>query len=132
MKTQSFWRIAEPFIWNFIDINDTEGKDSIGVLETDTEEKDLIDIVEHDTEGKDSIGVLVPPLPPPGATFISPMLVSKSSNKKQKLMEVTMNGSVSLNDNDYDPRLSCALGQEDVFNPLGPTIQQIMQVFWQK
>jgi len=43
-----------------------------------------------------------------------------------------MNDSVSLNDNDYDPRLSCALGPEDVFNPSDPTIQQIMQVFWQK
>ena len=63
------------------------------------------------------------------------MLASKSSNKKQKLMEVTMNDSVSLNDNDYDPRLSCALGQEDV---LMCSTRRILQYnrsckfYWQK
>ena len=40
--------------------------------------------------------------------------------------EVTSMGSVPSNDNDY-PLLSCALGQEDGFNPSDPTIQKDMR-----
>ena len=91
-----------------------EGKDSIGVPE-------------NNAEDKDSIGILAgPQLTPPGATVISPMMVSKSRNKKQKLNKVTSVGSVPLIDNNY-PLLSCALGQEDGFNPSDPTIQKDMR-----
>jgi hypothetical protein len=34
IKTQSFRRIVEPFIWNYLVENDMESKDSIGVPET--------------------------------------------------------------------------------------------------
>jgi DNA-binding beta-propeller fold protein YncE len=56
------------------------------------------------------------------------MMVSKSTNKKQKFNEVTSIGSVLSIDNDY-PLLSRALGQEDGFNPSDPTIQKDMQAF---
>ena len=114
IKTQSFQRIMEPFIWNFLVENDMEGKDSIGVPE-------------YNAEDKDSIGILAgPQLTPPGATVISPMMISKSRNKKRKLNEVTSIGSVPLIDNNY-PLLSLALGQEDEFNPSDPTIQKDMR-----
>jgi hypothetical protein len=114
IKTQSFQRIADPFIWNYLVVNDMEDKDSIGVPE-------------NNVEDKDSIGILAgPQLTPPGATVISPMMVSKSRNKKQKLNEITSIGSVPLNDIDY-PLLSRALGQEDGFNPSDPTIQKYMR-----
>ncbi len=87
IKMQSFRRIVEPFIWNYLVENDTEGNDSIGVLE-------------NNAEDKDSIGILADPqLTPPSVTVISPMMVNKSSNKNQKLNEVTNIGSVPLNDN---------------------------------
>ena len=90
-----------------------EGKDSIGVPE-------------NNAEDKDSIGILAgPQLTLPDATVISPMMVSESRNKKQKLNEVMSIGSVPLIDNNY-PLLSLALGQEDGFNPSDPTIQKDM------
>jgi len=53
IKTKSFQRIVEPFIWNYLVENDMEGKDSIGVPE-------------NNAEDKDSIGFLVgPQLTPP-------------------------------------------------------------------
>ena len=92
-----------------------EGKDSIGVHE-------------NNAEDKDSIGILLagPQLTPPGTTVVSPMMVSKSRNKKRKFNEVASIGSVPLIDNDY-PLLPLALGQEDGFNPSDPTIQKDMQ-----
>ena len=62
IKTQSFRRIVEPFIWNYLVENDMESKDSIGVPE-------------NNEEDKDTIGILAgPQLTPPGATpVISPM-----------------------------------------------------------
>jgi hypothetical protein len=107
---------VEPCIWNYLVKNDTEGKDSISVPEKNAEDKD-------------SIGILAgPQLTPPGTTVISPMMVNKSSNKKQKLIGVTSIGigSVPLNDNDY-PLPSRALRQEDGFNPSDPTIQKDMR-----
>jgi hypothetical protein len=93
--------------------------------------------VEHNKEGKDSIGDLVPPLPPTGATAILSLLLlsllslSLSSstllNKKQKLNKAICNDNVSLLADDY-PHLSNALGQEDRFNPVDPTMQKIMQL----
>jgi hypothetical protein len=66
IKTQSFRRIAEPFIWNYLVVNDMEDRDSISVPE-------------NNAEDIDSIGILTgPQLTPPGATVISPMMVSKS------------------------------------------------------
>jgi hypothetical protein len=120
IKTQSFRRIVEPFIWDYLVENDMDSKDSIGVPENKNE------------EDKDTIGVLAgPQLTPPGATpVISPM------NKKRKLNEVmsigsvlneeTSTGSVPSNDIDY-PLLSRALGREDGFNPSDPTIQKYMR-----
>jgi hypothetical protein len=71
MKMQSFRRIVEPFIWNYLVENDMEGKDSIGVPE-------------NNAEDKDSIGILAgPQLTPHGATVISPMMVSESRNKSK-------------------------------------------------
>ena len=71
IKTQSFQRIVEPFIWNYLVENDTEGKDSIGVPE-------------NNAEDKDSIGIFAgPQLTPPGATVISPMMVIESSKKSK-------------------------------------------------
>ena len=92
----------EPFLWNYLVGNDMEGKDSIGILAG-------------------------PQLTLPGTAVISPMMVSKSRNKKQKMKfnGVTSIGSVPLIDNNY-PLLSLALGQEDGFNPSDPTIQKDM------
>jgi hypothetical protein len=114
IKTKSFQRIVEPFIWNYLVENDMEGKDSIGVPE-------------NNAEDKNSNGILAgPQLTPPGATVISPMMVSESMNKKRKFNEVASIGSVPLIDNNY-PLLSLALGQEDGFNPSDPTIQKDMR-----
>ena len=62
IKTQSFRRIVEPFIWNYLVENDMESKDSIGVPE-------------NNEEDKDTTGILAgPQLTPLGATpVISPM-----------------------------------------------------------
>jgi hypothetical protein len=49
------------------------------------------------------------------------------SNKKQKLNTAIHNDNVPLLTVDY-PHLSCALGQEDGFNPADPTTQNIMQL----
>ena len=115
IKTKSFQRIVEPFIWNYLVENDMEGKESIGVPE-------------NNAEDKDSIGIFAgPQLTPPGATVISQMMVSESTNKKQKFNKVTSIGSVPSIDNDY-PLLSRALGHEDGFNPSDPTIREI---YWQ-
>jgi hypothetical protein len=71
IKTQSFRRIVEPFIWNYLVENDMEGKDSIGVPE-------------NSAEDMNSIGILAgPQLTPHGATVISPMMVSESRNKSK-------------------------------------------------
>ena len=45
IKTQSFRRIVEPFIWNYLVENDMESKDSIGVPEKNAEDKDTIGIL---------------------------------------------------------------------------------------
>jgi hypothetical protein len=91
------------------------------------EGKDSICVLENHTADKDSIGILAgPQLTLPSATVISPMIVSNSSNKKQKLNKVTSIDSVPLNDKDY-PLLYCALGQEDGFNQSDPSIQKDMQ-----
>jgi hypothetical protein len=42
IKTKSFQRIVEPFIWNYLVENDMEGKESIGVPENNAEDKDSI------------------------------------------------------------------------------------------
>ena len=61
----------EPFIWNYLVENDTEGKDSIGVPE-------------NNAEDKDSIGILAgPQLTPPGVTVISPMMINKAAIKSK-------------------------------------------------
>jgi hypothetical protein len=114
IKTQSFRRIVEPFIWNYL-------------VESDMEGNDLIGVPDNNAEDKDSIGIFAgPQLTPPGATVISQMTVSKSRNEKQKLNKVTSIDSVPLIDNNY-PLLSHALGQEDGFNPSDPTMQKDMQ-----
>ncbi len=80
----------------------------------------------------------MPPLPPIGATAILLLLLSSSSlsslsslsklsNKKQKLNTAIHNNNVPLLAVDY-PHLSCALGQEDGFNPVDLTTQKIMQL----
>jgi hypothetical protein len=69
-------------------------------------------------------------LTPPGATVISPMMVSESMNKKRKFNEVASIGSVPLIDNNY-PLLSLALEQEDGFNPSDPTNKSICELYWQ-
>jgi hypothetical protein len=97
------------------------------IVGNDMEDKDSIGVLKNNAEDKDSIGVIAgPQLSLPSATVISPMMASKSSNKKQKLNKVTSIDSVPLNDNDY-PHLSRALRQEDGFNPSDPTIQKVMQ-----
>jgi len=45
IKTKSFQRIVEPFIWNYLVENDMEGKESIGVPENNAEDKDSIGIL---------------------------------------------------------------------------------------
>ena len=97
------------------------------MVENDMEGKDSIGVPEYNAEDKDSIGILAgQQLTLPSATAISPMMISKSRNKKRKLNEVTSIGSVPLIDNNY-PLLSLALGQEDEFNPSDPTIQKDMR-----
>jgi hypothetical protein len=51
---------------------------------------------------------------------LSSLLLSMLSNKKQKPNTAIHNGYVPLLAVDY-PHLSCALGQEDGFNPADPT-----------
>jgi hypothetical protein len=84
----------------------------------------------------------VPLLPPTSATAFllllplssslpssssSSSLSSTLSNNKQKLNTAIRNGNVPLLADDYPP-LSCALGQEDGFNPADPTMQKIMRL----
>ena len=120
IKTQSFRRIVEPFIWNYLVESDMEGNDSIGVPE-------------NNAEDKDSIGILAgPQLTPPGATVMATITSSSSSsppvpaNKKRKLNEVTSNVDVSSND-DYSHLLRALGKEEDGFNPADHTIQKIMR-----
>jgi len=100
IKTQSFRRIVEPFIWNYLVENDMDSKDeslsSLSSLLTTTRIT--------------SLSSLPPPAP---------------ANKKRKFNEGTSNEVVSSND-DY-PHLSRALGKEDGFNPTDPTIQKTMR-----
>ncbi len=100
----------------------------------DMEDKDSIGVPENNAEDKDSIGILAgPQLTLPGTAVISPMMVSKSRNKKQKMKfnGVTSIGSVPLNDNDY-PLLTRALGQEDGCSThLILQYKRTCEIYWQ-
>ena len=101
IKTQSFRRIVEPFIWNYLVENDMDSKD-----ESLSSSSSLLTTTPTIT----SSSSLHPPAP---------------ANKKRKFNEGTSNEVVSSND-DY-PHLSRALGEEDGFNPTDPTIQKTMR-----
>ena len=113
IKTQSFRRIADPFIWNFI-------------LEKSMDEED---------KAPPSLSTslsLVFSTSPSSSTATTTITSSSSSsppapaNKKRKLNAGASNVDVSSND-DY-PHLLRALGkEEDGFNPADPTIQKIMR-----
>ncbi len=109
IKTQSFQRIADPFIWNFIiekntDDNDKSSPSSSYVSSTSPSSTTTT------TTTTTSSSSSSPPAP---------------ANKKRKLNKGTINEDVSSND-DY-PHLLRALGkEEDGFNPADPTIQKIM------
>ena len=113
IKTQSFGRIADPFIWNFI-------------LEKSMDEED---------KAPPSLSTSlssVPSTSPSSSTATTTITSSSSSsppapaNKKRKLNEGESNVDMSSND-DY-PHLLRALGkEEDGFNPADPTIQKIMR-----
>jgi len=48
IKTKSFQRIVEPFIWNYLVENDMEGKESIGVPENNAEDRiQLVFLLAH-------------------------------------------------------------------------------------
>jgi len=68
IKTQSFQRLVEPFIWNYLVENYIEGKDSIGVPENNAEDKDSISILAG------------PQLTPPSATVMATITSSSSSS----------------------------------------------------
>jgi hypothetical protein len=115
IKTQSFQRMAEQFVWNYIIENDTDDKDTLL--------SSLLSSPSSFSSSSPSLWSLLPSsttsitllsLPPPAP-----------ANKKRKLNKGASNDYVSSND-DY-PQLSCALGKEDGFNPADPTIQKIMR-----
>jgi hypothetical protein len=109
---------VEPFIWNYLVENDTEGKDSIGVPENNAEDKDSIGILDG------------PQLTPPSATVISPMMVNNSSNKKQKLNKVTSIDRVPLNGNDYTSYL--VLSDKKMGSThLIPQYKRTCELYWQ-
>ena len=113
IKTQSFGRIADPFIWNFL-------------LEKDIDEED-----KASPSLLTSLSLVSSTSPSSSKTTMMTNSLSSSSpqapaNKKRKLNKGASNVDVSLND-DY-PHLLHALGkEEDGFNPADPTIQKIMR-----
>jgi hypothetical protein len=113
IKTQSFGRIADPFIWNFLlekDIDD-EDKASPSLSTSLSSVSSTSPSSSTTTTRTTSSSSSFPPAP---------------ANKKRKLNEGASNVDVSSNA-DY-PHLLRALGkEEDGFNPADPTIQKIMR-----
>ena len=113
IKTQSFGRIADPFIWKFL-------------LEKDIDEED-----KASPSLSTSLSLVSSTSPSSSATTTRTTSSSSLSppapaNNKWKLNKGTSNVDVSSND-DY-PHLLHALGkEEDGFNPADPTIQKIMR-----
>jgi hypothetical protein len=113
IKTQSFRRIADPFILNFILENSMDEEDkappSLSTSLSSVSSTSLSSSTATTTITSPSSSS--PPAP---------------ANKKRKLNEGASNVDVSSND-DY-PHLLRALGkEEDGFNPANPTIQKIMR-----
>ena len=108
IKSQSFRRLAEPYIWNFI----IENNDKDDIIENDKEDGDGVAaaVAASTTMAADittTTALLHPPLP---------------ANKKRKLENGVSNEYVSSN---YSyPNLSSALGQEDGFDPTDSTVQK--------
>jgi len=94
IKTQSFGRIVDPFIWNFIFEKgmDEEDKASPSLLLSSSSVSSTSPSSSTTTTATTSLSLSSPPAP---------------ANKKRKLNEVMSNVNVSSND-DY-PYLSCAL-----------------------
>jgi hypothetical protein len=106
---------VEPFVWNYIIENDTDDKD--------TSLTSLLSSTLSLSSSSPSLSSLLP-----SSTMTITLLSSPPpapANKKRKLNKGASNNYVSSND-DY-PHLSCALGKEDGFNLVDPTIQKIMQ-----
>jgi hypothetical protein len=113
IKSQSFRRIADPFIWNFILENSM-----------DEEDKALPSL----STSLSSVSSTSPSSSTATTTITSPSSSSPPApaNKKRKSNEGASNIDVSSND-DY-PHLLRALGkEEDGFHPANPTIQKIMR-----
>jgi hypothetical protein len=113
IKTQSFGRIADPFIWNFI-------------LEKSMDEEDKAPLSLSTSLSS------VSSTSPSSSTATTTITSSSSSsppapaNKKRKLNEGASN--VDMSSNDDNPHLLRALGkEEDGFNSADPTIQKIMR-----
>jgi hypothetical protein len=116
IKSQSFRRLAEPYIWNFI-----------------IENNDKDDIVENDKEDGDGVAAVAAAAAAAASTTTAAASTTTAllhppvpANKKRKLENGVSNEYVSSNYSSY-PNLSSALGQEDGFDPTDSSVQKKMR-----
>jgi hypothetical protein len=116
IKSQSFRRLAEPYIWNFI-----------------IENNDKDDIVENDKEDGDGVAAVAAAAAAAASTTTAAASTTTAllhppvpANKKRKLENGVSNEYVSSNYSSY-PNLSSALGQEDGFDPTDSSVRKKMR-----
>jgi hypothetical protein len=113
MKRQSFRRLVDPFIWNFI----IENNDKDDIVENDKEDRDgvaaaLAAASTTMASASTTTALLYPPVP---------------AKKKRKLENGVSYEYVSSNYSSSYPNLSSALGQEDGFDPMDSTVRKKMR-----
>ena len=134
MEQQSFQKLVEPFIWNYIlenklDDDDNNNNDDNGDDDNNNNDNDNLTTRLRGGKLRSAIPVTTSNnlTPSPSIAAITPLLMGR---KKHKLNDI--DPSVTLPD-DYDverlyPYLSCALrGQEDGFDITNPSVVKSMQ-----
>ena len=116
IKRQSFQRIVDPLIWNFI----IENNDKDDIIENDMEDNDGVAVALAAAAAASTMTALASTMTP---LLYPPVL----ANKKRKMENGVSNKYVSSNYSSSYPNLSIALGQEDGFDPTDSTVRKKMR-----